>query len=531
MKRNFYSYLAAFIMVMCFARIGLAITVTATPTPNTLTANMAINYSGFCGSMTVNFGDGLQAFPTICPPAAPTCSLNVVHTYAAVGTYTISALCTSLGVNPPNPGTTTVSVGQLMNIVSPPILPAGTLSAAYNFQLQTTGGQLPLKYSLFSGTLPPGLSLSNSGQFSGTPTALGTYSFLVQVTDLNNQTTQKIFSLTINLPSISGPTSLTTSVTRGIFNTRTVSYQLTASSPVTLPLISNAGVFSLRGTILETINQPLTVFLLNGRGQASETITVSPGLIEQVLSQGSNSFVFQRSFSLGGSPVLTTTVTLNITTEGAAPFDIKSIQLYFENRQIEVSVDRNFPKLKAYADIHLLGSGLLQGFWTVDNQILSNVTQHITSGQIITLQTPDIPPLPTFELGTHLVRFVLTNPVTKVPLPTIIYYVNPSESQVALVKIALVSPGRNSIHPSGPLTFKWEGMSLIPLYLIEFFNDEKGITPVFSAFIKEPLYTLPDKGFSQFFEKGSNYYWKVTGLNKTKNQVGESERWSFSFEK
>ena len=168
MKRNFYSFSAAFIMVFCFARIAPAITVTATPVPDTLTANMAINYSGFCGSMTVNFGDGLQAFPVICPPAAPTCSLNVAHTYATVGTYTVSALCTSLGVSPPNPGITTVSVGQPMNIVSPPILPAGTLSSAYNFQLQTTGGQLPLRYSLFSGTLPPGLSLSSSGQISGT---------------------------------------------------------------------------------------------------------------------------------------------------------------------------------------------------------------------------------------------------------------------------------------------------------------------------------------------------------------------------
>ena len=84
-------------MVLFFARTGLAITVTATAVPDTLTANMTINYFGLCGSMTVNFGDGLQAFPAVCPPAAPTCSLNVSHTYAAVGTNTISALLAPLG--------------------------------------------------------------------------------------------------------------------------------------------------------------------------------------------------------------------------------------------------------------------------------------------------------------------------------------------------------------------------------------------------------------------------------------------------
>jgi hypothetical protein len=50
-------------------------------------------------------------------------------------------------------------------------------------KLGVYGGELPLTWSVTSGELPPGLKLANTGDLSGTPTALGSYTFTVSVHD------------------------------------------------------------------------------------------------------------------------------------------------------------------------------------------------------------------------------------------------------------------------------------------------------------------------------------------------------------
>jgi len=67
--------------------------------------------------------------------------------------------------------------------VSTTSLPNGTQFAAYNQSLAATGGAAPYYWTLLSGTLPAGLSLSSNGQISGAPTSIGTSNFVVQVTD------------------------------------------------------------------------------------------------------------------------------------------------------------------------------------------------------------------------------------------------------------------------------------------------------------------------------------------------------------
>ena len=75
-------------------------------------------------------------------------------------------------------------------------LPAAPLGFPYSAPLQAAGGT-PTFYPIFSnlyywsitsGSLPPGLSLASSGSsnsIAGTPTAVGTYNFTLQVTDAN----------------------------------------------------------------------------------------------------------------------------------------------------------------------------------------------------------------------------------------------------------------------------------------------------------------------------------------------------------
>ena len=63
------------------------------------------------------------------------------------------------------------------------VLPTALLNVPYNQQLQEKGGVGALTWTVASGTLPTGLTLSPSGLLSGTPTAIGASIFSVQVKD------------------------------------------------------------------------------------------------------------------------------------------------------------------------------------------------------------------------------------------------------------------------------------------------------------------------------------------------------------
>ena len=74
--------------------------------------------------------------------------------------------------------------------------PAGT---AYNVQLNpATGGTPGYTYTLTAGsTLPAGLSISSAGTITGTPTAVGNYTFSITAIDSKGCTTSNSFSLNI----------------------------------------------------------------------------------------------------------------------------------------------------------------------------------------------------------------------------------------------------------------------------------------------------------------------------------------------
>ena len=70
----------------------------------------------------------------------------------------------------------------LLDILSESI-PDGFVNQAYSFQLQACCGTTPYTYSIHSGSLPAGLSLSSSGLISGTPTTAGYTTVFIRITD------------------------------------------------------------------------------------------------------------------------------------------------------------------------------------------------------------------------------------------------------------------------------------------------------------------------------------------------------------
>ncbi|WP_279387970.1 choice-of-anchor U domain-containing protein [Thiobaca trueperi] len=83
-------------------------------------------------------------------------------------------------------------------------LPAGLANARYEQTLEAVGGQTPYAWSLFSGSLPAGLTLdAATGELSGTPTDLGASApFTIRVTDAANRTADQALTLTTTAPTV-----------------------------------------------------------------------------------------------------------------------------------------------------------------------------------------------------------------------------------------------------------------------------------------------------------------------------------------
>src|SRR5205823_9958277 len=76
--------------------------------------------------------------------------------------------------------------------------PAGAVAANYSLTFAATGGNLPYTWTVDSGTLPPGLTLTPStGLLGGLPQSSRTFSFVIRVTDSVKATVTKTYSLSI----------------------------------------------------------------------------------------------------------------------------------------------------------------------------------------------------------------------------------------------------------------------------------------------------------------------------------------------
>ncbi|MBV9950600.1 MAG: PQQ-binding-like beta-propeller repeat protein [Acidimicrobiia bacterium] len=92
----------------------------------------------------------------------------------------------SVGLAPPTP------------VITTKLLKSGRVGSAYSEQLAATTGTAPYRWTVASGTLPAGLSLSTSGAITGTPTAAGTPSVTFRVTDAKSATATRAINLAVS---------------------------------------------------------------------------------------------------------------------------------------------------------------------------------------------------------------------------------------------------------------------------------------------------------------------------------------------
>lgn len=113
---------------------------------------------------------------------ATSATLAGIPTTAATYNFTVSVKDSA---NPQQTASMTYNVvigAELPLSITTSSLPAGAFNAAYGpVQIGATGGFAP--YSFGAIGLPPGLTLSSGGSLSGTPTAAGSFSVTITVTD------------------------------------------------------------------------------------------------------------------------------------------------------------------------------------------------------------------------------------------------------------------------------------------------------------------------------------------------------------
>ena len=138
--------------------------------------------------------------------ATPQAGITYTDSTATSGSYTymVSAvkLETTGGGTFYNPS---LGVEQSVDLTNAPAavlvvtasLPDASWNTAYSQTLEAQGGWPTYSWTVSSGALPAGLSLSASGAITGAPTVSGSFAFTVQATDKNSQTAAKALSLTI----------------------------------------------------------------------------------------------------------------------------------------------------------------------------------------------------------------------------------------------------------------------------------------------------------------------------------------------
>jgi uncharacterized repeat protein (TIGR01451 family) len=209
----------------------------------------------------------------------------------------------------------TVFVGCPTINISPNLLPGGTEFVLYNPQtLTASGGAPPYTFAQTAGSLPAGMNISSNGVLSGTPTSPSS-TFTVTVTDSNNCTASKIYTLTLTdpLPPITiTPTNLVAGVV-GVNYSHTLvasgdtgpySFTNTAGSfPPGLSL-SSSGVLSGVPTAAGSYSFTVTVTGQSTNSQAICTISISSSA-----NLGISSSFSLNSVTLGSNLVCSIVVT------------------------------------------------------------------------------------------------------------------------------------------------------------------------------------------------------------------------------
>ncbi|MGA3201631.1 MAG: putative Ig domain-containing protein [Bryobacteraceae bacterium] len=174
----------------------------------------------------------------------------------AVGTYQFILEATD---NFGDAGTAVLSISIVSGVaITTTALPNGVVGQVYNVQL-TCAACTGYTWSISSGTLPPVLSISPSGDITGTPTTVGTFTFSVSLSSTSPpiSTVTQPLSITINPPLEITPATLPVATVNVPYSTTILgtggsppyTWSFTSTANAGLKINSSSGVISGTPTV------------------------------------------------------------------------------------------------------------------------------------------------------------------------------------------------------------------------------------------------------------------------------------------
>jgi uncharacterized protein with beta-barrel porin domain len=122
--------------------------------------------------------------------------------------FTVTVTDSSTGTGAPFTGSRAYSMSVLAPSLTmdPSSLNGMTVGSPFAATITAGGGTAPWAYFMYGGTsLPPGLTLSSSGEIAGTPTQAGSFSFTIAATESSTgsgpYTVARAYNVTVVLPS------------------------------------------------------------------------------------------------------------------------------------------------------------------------------------------------------------------------------------------------------------------------------------------------------------------------------------------
>jgi hypothetical protein len=94
-------------------------------------------------------------------------------------------------------------------VLSPSTLPDAVVGQTYTQTIDATGGAPPYTFAVWSGSMPPGLTLDSSGLLSGSPTQSGNFNVSIVATDSMTCSGSQNYTIAVTCPTITiSPDSL-----------------------------------------------------------------------------------------------------------------------------------------------------------------------------------------------------------------------------------------------------------------------------------------------------------------------------------